>query len=396
MSPSPSKKEGRIKCSYCHYDANPVTAKFCQKCGKSLIGANLQNRNKDGKGKLVPSTYTWLSAPLNWLGLTLLLPMFIFIAGSYILLKTIGSPQVSSKTEVIVSNDTTQSTSSDIKYYNSMKEVSNVPEGKFYYGGAFVFASLNAQGTHQAINQLYPKFQMRYIEPRDNTPGSGAGIAMLLNGELSIALSTRPLEEAEYSKARSRGFTLQQVPIAIDGVGFFVHPDVSIPGLSVNQLQNIYRGKITNWKDVGGSNLAIAPFRTKAGNSFKMLLGSEAENVSPNIRLTRDFTETFRKVSSTPGAIGLGTATLIVAQQTIRPIAIAPGNSKNYVPLVINGARLNTAAFLDGTYPLTRRIFAIVRRDKTPEEMAGVAYANLLLSTEGQQFVEKAGFVPIR
>lgn len=396
MSTSQSKKEGVIKCSYCHYNANPTTAKFCRKCGKSLISANLRNRNQDVKSKFVPSTYEWLSAPLNWVGFTLLLPLFIFIAGSYILLHTIGSPQVSSKTEVFGSNDTTQSASSDIKHYNSMKEIPNVPEGKFYYGGAFVFASLKAQGIHQAISQLYPEFQMRYIEPKNNTPGSGTGIAMLLNGELSVSLSTRPLEEAEYNQARERGFTLQQVPVAIDGVGFYVHPDISIPGLSVNQLQNIYKGKITNWKDVGGPNLVIAPFRTKAGNSFKMLLGPEAENVSPNIQFTRDFTETFRKVGSTPGAIGLGSATLIVGQQTIRPIAIAPDNSKNYVPLVINDTQLNTAAFQDGTYPLTRRIFVIIRRDKTPEETAGVAYTNLLLSKEGQQFAEKAGFVPIR
>ncbi|KAF3888728.1 MULTISPECIES: PstS family phosphate ABC transporter substrate-binding protein [Nostocales] len=396
MSTGQSKKEGVIKCSYCHYDANPITAKSCRKCGKSLVGANSYNSSKGVKSKVIPSTYEWLSAPLNWFGFTLLLPLVIFIAGSYILLKTIGSPQVSLTNESVSFNDTTQNASSDIKYYTSMKEVPNVPEGKFYYGGAFVFASLKAQGLHQAINQLYPKFQIRYNEPTDNTPGSGAGIAMLLNGELSVALSTRALEEAEYSKARERNFSLQQVPVAIDGVGFYVHPNVSILGLSVNQLQDIYKGKITNWKDVGGPDLAIVPFRTKAGNSFKMLLGSEAENVSPNIKFTRDFTETFRKVSSTPGAIGLGTATLIVGQKTIRPIAIASENSKNYVPLVVNGTQLNTAAFLDGTYPLTRRIFVIIRRDKTPEEMAGVAYANLLLSKEGQKFVEKAGFVPIR
>jgi phosphate transport system substrate-binding protein len=395
MSLNSPKKEGGIKCSYCYYDANPIKAKFCQKCGKSLAGATLQSRTQNVKSKLVPSAYTWLSRPLNWLGLTLLLPLFIFIVGSYVLLKTIGSPQVSSNSEV-VSNDTAQNSDIGIKYYNFLKEVPNVPEGKFHYGGAFILASLKSQGLHQAINRLYPKFQMRYVEPKNNTPGSGAGVTMLLNGELTIALSTRPLEEAEYSKARERGFTLQQVPIAIDGVGFYVHPDVSIPGLSVNQLQDIYKGKVTNWKDVGGPNLAIAPFRTKAGNSFKMLLGSDAENVSPNIRFTRDFTETFRKVSSTPGAIGLGTATLIVSQKTVRPIAIAPENSKNYVPLVINDNQLNTTAFLDGTYPLTRRIFVMFRRDKTPEEIAGIAYANLLLSTEGQQFLEKAGFVPIR
>lgn len=396
MSTSKSKKEGVIKCSYCHYDANPATAKYCQMCGKSLVTANLRNSNEDVKRSFALSTNEWLSRPLHWLGFTLLLPLLIVIVGSYFLLKIISSPQISSNTEVSRSINSTQSSFDGIKNYNSMEEVPNVPEGTFYYGGAFVFATLTAQGTHKAINQVHPNFQLRYSEPNNNTPGSGAGIAMLLNGELTVTLSIRPLEDAEYRKARDRGFTLEQVPVAIDGVGCYVHPDISIPGLSVNQLRDIYRGKITNWKDVGGPELPIVPFRTKSGASFKMLLGSEAENVSSNIHVTRDFTEIFRKVASTPGAIGMGTASLVVGQRTIRPIALAPDNSKNYVPLVIDGGRFNAAAFQDGTYPLTRRMFIVIRRDGTPEETAGVAYVNLLLSKQGQQFVEKAGFVPIR
>lgn len=221
---------------------------------------------------------------------------------------------------------------------------------------------------------------------------------MLLDGELSFAQSTQPLKDAEYSKARERGFTLEQVPIGIDAVGCYVHPDISIPGLSVNQLQDIYKGKITNWKNVGGPDLPILPFKRNAQSSglIKTLLGSEAGSVSPNVQSSRDYTELFRKVASTPGAIGIGTATLIGTQQRIRPVALAPDNSKNYVPLVIEGNRLNRAAFLDGTYPLTRRIFVIIRRNNTPDEQAGVAYSNLLLSKEGQEFVEKAGFIPIR
>lgn len=397
MSTNKSKNKGVIECSYCNYNENPSNARYCQKCGKSLVTANLQNGNKDVKLQLsVPPIYKWLSLRLNWVGFTLLLPLIILIVGSYFLLKTISSPDIFSNTEVSNSIDNTQSSSSEIKYYNFMKEVPNVPEGLFHYGGAFVFATLTAQGTHKAINQAHPNFHLRYSEPINGIPGSSAGIAMLLNGELSLTLAIRPLEDADYNKARDRSFIIEQVPVAIDGVGCYSHPDISIPGLSVDQLRDIYKGKITNWKDVGGPNLAIVPFRTKSGASLKMLLGSEAKSVTSQAQITRDFTEIFRKVASTPGAIGMGTASLVVGQRSIRPIALARGNSKNYVPLITDSSQLNAAAFRDGTYPLTRRMFIVIRRDGTLEETAGVAYTNLLLSKQGQQFVEKAGFVPLR
>jgi phosphate transport system substrate-binding protein len=65
-------------------------------------------------------------------------------------------------------------------------------------------------------------------------------------------------------------------------------------------------------------------------------------------------------------------------------------------PFTDDGKLVNAAALRDGTYPLTRRLFVVIRRDRTLDETAGVAYSNLLLSKEGQQFIEKAGFVPIR
>ncbi|WP_026082869.1 PstS family phosphate ABC transporter substrate-binding protein [Mastigocladopsis repens] len=384
MNTNESNTKGSIICGRCTYDANPRGATHCHKCGKPLVVTSVPTSDM-----IARSDSVLVVGGVSLLAMVLLL----FGVGGYFFWRQIQSPTISS-----TQNISSENSPPDIAFYDSMKKVPNVPEGRFPYGGATTFASLTAHGTHKAINQAYPNFHLRYTEPNNNKPGSTEGIAMLLDGELSFAQSTQPLKDAEYSKARERGFTLEQVPIGIDAVGCYVHPDISIPGLSVNQLQDIYKGKITNWKNVGGPDLPILPFKRNAQSSglIKTLLGSEAGSVSPNVQSSRDYTELFRKVASTPGAIGIGTATLIGTQQRIRPVALAPDNSKNYVPLVIEGNRLNRAAFLDGTYPLTRRIFVIIRRNNTPDEQAGVAYSNLLLSKEGQEFVEKAGFIPIR
>ncbi|NJM73910.1 MAG: hypothetical protein HC862_29485 [Scytonema sp. RU_4_4] len=382
MKTNKSNTRGNIICRWCSYDANPRRATHCQKCGKPLVMASVSTSNEIARSTLFVGV-------ISLIGIFLL----FFSVGGYFFWHQVKSP-ITPNTPNIFSNKIPLG----IKFYNSMREVPNVPEGTFNYGGATTFASLTAQGTQKSMNQAHPNFHMRYTEPNNNKPGSTIGIAMLLDGELSVAQSTQPLKDAEYNKARERGFTLEQVPVGIDAIGCFVHPDISIPGLSVNQLRDIYKGKITNWKNVGGPDLPILPFNRNAKSSglIKTLLGSEAESVSPKVQSTRDYTDIFRKVTSTPGAIGIGTAALIISQQTIRPVALAPDDSKNYVPLTINGNRLNTAAFWDGTYPLTRRIFVVFRRDGTPEEAAGVAYVNLLLSKKGQQFVEKAGFVPVR
>lgn len=387
MNTNESNKKGTVVCIGCSYDANPAGAKRCQKCGRQLvINSVVPISNKVGKIDFIPYVF-----------LLLLALMFLIFAGfGYYYGQQFRFLTTTSNRNIFSNNSS--SDSSDIQSYSSMKEVPNVPEGRFNFGGSLIFASIVAQGTHKAINQAHPKFLLRYNEPIDNQPGTGKGIEMLLNGQLSFALSGRPLEDAEYKKAIERSFKLDQVAVAIDGLACYTHPDISIPGLSVDQLQAIYTGKITNWKEVGGPDLRIVPFsiNTKTTALLKTLLDSKVKSVSPSVRSSRDYTVLVRDVASTPGAIGIGAAMLVATQGIVRPVALAPSNSKQYVPVVTDGHRLNLTAFQNGTYPITRFLYVIIRRDSRADERAGVAYANLLLSREGQQFVEKAGLVPIR
>ncbi|MBP5975479.1 substrate-binding domain-containing protein [Brasilonema sp. CT11] len=381
MNTNESNAKGNIICGSCTYDENPKTAKHCQRCGKPLIIAS------------VPSTQRMTSSTLFKSEITLsVIVLLLFSLGGYFLWQQVQSSATLSNEKV------SANTSSDIQYYTSMKEVPKVPNGTFNFGGSLIFASLVAQGTHKAINQAYPNFVLRYTDPIDNQPGTGKGIEMLLKGQLSFALSGRPLENAEYKQAIEQSFKLDQVAVAIDGLGCYTHPNISIPGLSVTQLQAIYTGKITNWKEVGGPDLPIVPFsiNVKTTALLKTLLGSNVGNLSPKVRSSRDYTVLVRDVASTPGAIGIGAAMLVATQQTVRPVALAAGNTNKYVSVTTDRHKLNMAAFRDGSYPITRYLYIIIRRDGRADEQAGVGYANLLLSKEGQQFVEKAGLVPIR
>lgn len=280
----------------------------------------------------------------------------------------------------------------------SMREVQNVPSGLFNYGGAPAFAPVNSDNMKNAINLAHPEFRLRYTEPPSGNPGSSTGIEMLIKGELTFAQSARTLEDDDYNKARARGFSLEQVPIAIDGVVFYTHPNLTIPGLSVDQLQAIFRGQVTNWQQVGGPNIPIVPvgLDPKITSALKLLLGTDGDDIGSNVQVVRDFTSAIRKVAATPGGISYGSAPLIINQKTIRSIAIAKTNTKQYVQPFIENKQVNRKAFQDGTYPMTRRFFIVIRRDDSIDEKAGIAYASMLLSTEGQAIIEQTGLVPIR
>ncbi|WP_337884375.1 PstS family phosphate ABC transporter substrate-binding protein [Fischerella thermalis] len=393
MDTQESNHQGNVVCGWCSYDANPLGAKYCQKCGKPLVIASVPPSQPINNIKLAFSA-SWLPIFL----ILLLVSGISFLFWNQVRFLSIVSGLNGSSGKISPDLQSISSRS-DIGLYNSMKEVPKVPDGIFNYGGAVLFASLTASGTHEAMTASHPNFRLRYTEPKDGKPGTSKGITMLIDGELSIAQIGIPLRDSDYSRAKDRGFTIEQIPIAIDGVVFYTHPDINIPGLSIDQLQAIYKGEITNWKELGGDDVPIVPFvmDPKVANLLNVLLGSEVNKVSPKVQSFRDYTEAIRKVAATPGGISFGGAGPIVGQKSIRPLAVAAVNGKNYVsPFVEDGTRVNASAFRDGTYPFTRRLFIAIRRDGTPDETAGIAYVNMLLSKEGQKFVEKAGYVPLR
>jgi phosphate transport system substrate-binding protein len=369
-------------CNYCGYNANSSVAKHCENCGQPLSrSAKRSNRKVSPK----------LRFPIRWIGL--LAALLLVGSGLYVLWKTYARSLFPSESASPLKLAT------GLQLSNSMQDVQNVPDGLFNYGGGIMFAALTAQGMNDAIAKAYPRFQLRFTDPINGSPGSGTGIKMLIEKQISFSQSGRPLNDAELGKASSRGFKLEEVPVAIDGIAFYTHPKLSLKGLSIEQIQAIFTDKISNWREVGGPDLPIVPISidTKTTSSFQMLFEGK-DNVKPGtkVRILRDYTACIRTVASTPGAISYSSSPLVTNQRSIRPVALSRGNAQDYVLPIAANNQVNAEAFRKGTYPLTRRLFVVIRRDGSIDEQAGIAYSNFLLSKEGQQIIEKAGFVPIR
>lgn len=287
--------------------------------------------------------------------------------------------------------------------------VATVPSGLFNYGGSTTWAPIR-EIVDPVIQKAFPQFQLRYTDPTTGTPGSSSGIRMLLANQLSFSQSSRPLKTEEYQAAKKQGFELQQIPVAIDGIAVAVNPSLNIPGLTLSQLKDIYTGKIRNWREVGGPDLAITPFSRQLadGGTVEFFQENvlEDEAFGDNVTYVYGTTMGLRQVAATPGGIYYASAPEVVPQCTIKPLPlgrqadqlVAPYQGSLVTPEQCPKQRnkLNETGFRSGQYPITRRLFVITRKDGQVDQQAGETYANLLLSEDGQKSIAKAGFVPIQ
>jgi phosphate transport system substrate-binding protein len=286
------------------------------------------------------------------------------------------------------------------------REVKDVPAGTFNYGGSTTWAPIRGE-VDGLIQAVWPEFQLRYTDPLVGNPGSGTGITMLLDNQLAFSQSSRALKPEEYEEARQRGFELEEIPVALDAIAFAVHPTQTAPGLTIEQIRDIYLGTITNWQQVGGPNLPITPYtrRLEAGGTvqyFQENILGEAPFGS-TVEYMPDTTQALRAVGNDPGGLYYASVPEVVPQCLIKPLPVgrqagqfvAP-YAEPYVPTENCPAQRNqpnVAGFNSGDYPITRRLFVVVKRNGQNDEQAGDAYARLMLTDEGQALIEQLGYI---
>jgi serine/threonine protein kinase len=305
----------------------------------------------------------------------------------------------------------------------SFAEIKDVPQGKFKYGGSTTWATTRQlqSSIDAGIKGVFPQYDIVYADGNstdfkstqdgtcDRQPGSNTGICWLIAGDLDFAQSSIALDKSKYAvDVQIRH--LKEEAVAYDALAVVVHPQLKIPGLTIAQLRDIYIGKVTNWQDLGGPDLQIVPFSRdeNAGGTvsfFKDLVISKSDTFK--YKKVTSTTAGLQQVKTTRGGIYYGAGQeLIVDSCYTKPIAI--GNSignliKPYQePLkssadCVKGQRnqINTEVVRRQEYPLTRKIYVVVKVDGTDRQKAGEAYINLLKTKQGQVLLGKAGFISI-
>lgn len=224
--------------------------------------------------------------------------------------------------------------------------------------------------------------------------GSGVGIAALINGDTDIAQASREMTQEEMNLAKKRGLSPQRFVVAQDGLSVIVNPKNPVSKLTIAQLSDIYTGKITNWKQVGGKNAPIVVLsRDKSSGTHVFFLehvvrkgnpkGTEEYGRSVLMQVSSQaIAEEVAQNENAIGYVGMG----YVDRSKHKTIAVAKAAGYPYVEPTVENV-------LNGSYPIARQLYFY-----TPNKPAGNVkdFIDFVLSDAGQRIVAKLEFVPIR
>jgi phosphate transport system substrate-binding protein len=223
--------------------------------------------------------------------------------------------------------------------------------------------------------------------------GSGTGIASLINGDIDIADSSRKIKAEELKNAQERGAQAIEVPIARDTLSVIVHPSNPVKQLTLAQVSGIYKGEITNWQEVGGTDTPITLYGRQSTSGTYVYFMEEAVkgDYSPTMRNMEGSQAIVDAVAQDKSGIGYtGIGYVVDAQKkplaSVRTLKLAKDAASAYLT-PLDEANVNT-------YPLSRELYQYLA-NKPVKGSAVESFITFIISEEGQAIVEQEGFVRI-
>jgi phosphate transport system substrate-binding protein len=210
--------------------------------------------------------------------------------------------------------------------------------------------------------------------------GSGDGIKALIDKTTDIANSSREIKKEEISLSATKGVKPVAHVVAFDALIPVVHPNNKVKDLSLDQLSQIYQGKITNWKEVGGDDLKIVVIsRDSSSGTFESWdhFVMKKAKVTPRAQMM-----------ASNGAI-----VTAIAKNRYAISYLGMGYiNKSVKPIQVNGVSGSAQTVLSKQYPLARELYMYTNGEPAGEVAKYIAFVK---SAEGQKIVEKVGFVPL-
>ena len=209
--------------------------------------------------------------------------------------------------------------------------------------------------------------------------GSGNGAKSLINRTCTIAAMSRAMKPAEIGAARTKGVNPVANVVAYDGLAMVIHPSNPVRALSKVQISSIYRGTITNWREVGGPNARIVVIQRESNSgteeSFKELVAGKGVQITGSAETQSSNGSVKSRVSTTPSAIGfLG---LGFVDRSVKVIAV-------------NGVLPSVTTVKNGTYPVTRPLYFYTNGQPSGSVKQ---FIDLPKTVDGKRMISELGFV---
>ena len=234
-----------------------------------------------------------------------------------------------------------------------------------------ISGSTSVGPTMEVLAEAYQKNNDVKIEVQQ--PGSSAGIKNTIDGTSDLGMSSRDLKDEETAD-------VEGTQIAIDGIAVVTNKANKVKDLKVDQVKDIFTGKITNWKEVGGEDAPIVAISREEGSGtrdgFQDILGFESEE------LTKDAT-----ISDGSGNVK---STVEGNENAIAYISFGYLDD-TLNDLKIDGVEANDDNVVAGKYPISRPFLVVNKKDAMTDNAK--AFVDFIMSEEGQNIIAEEGFI---
>jgi phosphate transport system substrate-binding protein len=237
----------------------------------------------------------------------------------------------------------------------------------------------------QRWTEVYP--DKANVEFQVTGGGSGTGIAALINGTTDICSSSRPIKKDEVVQLEKKfGYKGLEIRVAMDGLAIYVHKSNPVKQLTMEQVKNIFTGKVTNWKDVGGPNKPILLYSRENNSGTYEFFKEHVLNKQDFAASAQHMAGTaalINAVSKDPNGIGFGGAAYA---KNIKALPIAKDASSKAIAA-------NVASIHTGEYPISRFLYFYLNRKPDGNVKK---FIDWVISASGQKVVSEVGYYPIR
>ena len=232
-------------------------------------------------------------------------------------------------------------------------------------------ASISISGS-TSVGPLMEKVQEKYEENNSvileiQQNGSGAGIKDVISGISEIGMSSRELKDEEKN-------SVEATTVAYDGIALLVNPENKVKNISLEDVKNVYTGKITNWKELGGEDAPIVVISREEGSgtrdAFQEIVGYKSEELTKEATISDGSGAVKTTVAGNKNAIGFASFEYI--DETVSAL-----NVNDVEPTADN--------VKGGQYKISRPFLLVTKSDSVTEN--GQKLIDYVLSPEGQQIV---------
>jgi phosphate transport system substrate-binding protein len=257
--------------------------------------------------------------------------------------------------------------------------------------------SVQIKGSDTMVN-LGQAWAEKYMEKNPSEfvavtgGGSGTGLSSLISGTCDITMSSRNIKDKEVALAKQKGINPYEIKVALDGLAVVVNPKNPVSKLTIDQLAQIFTGKINNWKEVGGLDGKIVLLSREVNSGTHVYFKEHVlrkgdtnsqEEFAPIALLLSSSQAIADEVANNPSAIGYYGMGYISPKQ--KPISVAKDEKSEFISPNIENV-------VNGKYPISRPLFLYTNGQ--PQGLVK-KFVDFCLSPEGQDIVLKTDFVPI-